>query len=472
MSYVTETIHGAVVAGGELTTPDNAKLDIKTLRERIPAHCFRPSTLRSLSFVVRDSAAYVGLLYGALYLEEVYRPNAYLGFLLRYVAFPYAAGIAMTGLWVLAHEAGHGAFSTNKKLADTVGFVIHSALMSPYFAWQSSHARHHQYANNISIDLNYVPPSHEEYRTLFRGKKQQQQQVAPNNEGGAHDHDHDHDDIYEDAPFVIFLRIVLQQVIGWYWYLLSHITAGPNSAPADEGVIKPGIAANDSISIQSPKKSRGWWDNSHYLPNSSLFRDDEKWKIVASDAGLLGMAGIVYALAQTYGFRTVLWTYLLPLMWVNHWIVMITYLHHTHVSLPKYAPESWTYLRGALATVDRDPGFVLRHMTHHIIDLHVVHHLFPRIPHYHAQEATDAMKPLLGEYYHSDKTSYWGALWKAFTECQWIAPDPEKTAKANVYTSDDAARRKAVDEQGILWYRSGRMPLPVVRMRSVKESTA
>jgi hypothetical protein len=53
-----------------------------------------------------------------------------------------------------------------------------------------------------------------------------------------------------------------------------------------------------------------------------------------------------------------------------------------------------------------------------------------RIPHYHAQEATDAMKPLLGEYYHSDKTSYWGALWKAFTECQWIAPDPEKTAKA------------------------------------------
>jgi bifunctional Delta-12/omega-3 fatty acid desaturase len=107
-----------------------------------------------MSFVLRDSAVYVGLLYGTLYLEKIY-PNAYLGFLLRYVAFPYAAGIAMTGLWVLAHEAGHGAFSTNKKIADTVGFIIHSALMSPYFAWQSSHARHHQFANNISIDLNY-----------------------------------------------------------------------------------------------------------------------------------------------------------------------------------------------------------------------------------------------------------------------------------------------------------------------------
>ena len=34
---------------------------------------------------------------------------------------------------------------------------------------------------------------------------------------------------------------------------------------------------------------------------------------------------------------------------------------------------------------------------------------------------------------------------------------------------DDAAevaRRKAIDEQGVLWYRSGKMPLPVVRMRS------
>lgn len=56
---------------------------------------------------------------------------------------------------------------------------------------------------------------------------------------------------------------------------------------------------------------------------------------------------------------------------------MITYLHHTSPTLPKYTPESWTYLRGALATVDRDPGFLLRHLMHHIIDLHVVHHLFP-----------------------------------------------------------------------------------------------
>jgi hypothetical protein len=69
-----------------------------------------------------------------------------------------------------------------------------------------------------------VPPSQEEYRTLFGSRKQK----ATGHEVEHHDHDM-HDDVYEDAPFVVFLRIVLQQVIGWYWYLLSHITAGPNS---------------------------------------------------------------------------------------------------------------------------------------------------------------------------------------------------------------------------------------------------
>ncbi|GAW20030.1 hypothetical protein ANO14919_095240 [Xylariales sp. No.14919] len=229
MSYVTETIHGAVVTGGELTTAGDVKLDIKTIREQIPEHCFRPSTLRSMSFVVRDLSIFIGLLYLALHVERT--ANTYVSFLTRYVAYPYAAGIAMTGLWVLAHEAGHGAFSTNKKVANTVGFIIHSALMSPYFAWRSSHARHHQFANNVSIDLNYVPPSREEYRTLFRGSKGQNEKTLKEAiHGGESEHGQDMlTDNFEDAPFVVFLRIILQQVIGWHWYLISHITAGPNS---------------------------------------------------------------------------------------------------------------------------------------------------------------------------------------------------------------------------------------------------
>lgn len=59
--------------------------------------------------------------------------------------------------------------------------------------------------------------------------------------------------------------------------------------------------------------------------------------------------------------------------------VAITYLHHTHPEVHHFEAESWSFVKGALATVDRDFGFVGRHLFHGIIDTHVVHHLFPLV---------------------------------------------------------------------------------------------
>lgn len=257
-------------------------IDIQQLRERIPAHCFKPSTSRSLGYLLHDLSILVGLLAAALWLDGHLDDYGY-GYarpIIRYVVYPSLAGLPLTGLWVLAHEAGHGAFSSNSLVAHSVGWVLHSALLNPYFSWRSSHGRHHQFANNISTDLNYVPPMRDEYTELFRGKI-------------------DLEHLVEDAPLYVLTRIVFQQAIGWPWYLLTHITAGPNS---------------------SPKKSRGWWDNSHYLPGSSLFRPSEFWYIIASDIGIAGTGFAIYTLGQKLGALTVVWTYLLPVMWVNHWI--------------------------------------------------------------------------------------------------------------------------------------------------------
>jgi omega-3 fatty acid desaturase (delta-15 desaturase) len=56
--------------------------------------------------------------------------------------------------------------------------------------------------------------------------------------------------------------------------------------------------------------------------------------------------------------------------------------------------KEWSYLRGGLTCLDRDYG--LLHRVTHDIGTHVVHHLFPQIPHYHLREATAAIKPILG----------------------------------------------------------------------------
>lgn len=133
------------------------RINIRQLRSRVPAHCFRSSTLYSLGWVLHDVAIYFGLLAAALYLQDrVSNLGSGGRILLCYFIFPFLAGIPLTGLWVLAHECGHGAFSTSGLVSNTVGLVLHSALMNPYFAWRSSHGRHHQFANNLKTDLNYV----------------------------------------------------------------------------------------------------------------------------------------------------------------------------------------------------------------------------------------------------------------------------------------------------------------------------
>lgn len=103
-------------------------------------------------------------------------------------------------------------------------------------------------------------------------------------------------------------------------------------------------------------------------------------------------------------------------------LVAITYLQHTHPSVPHYTAETWTYTKGALATVDRTIGFIGRHFFHEIIDYHVVHHLFSRIPFYKAEEATKAIQPLLGEKYHESKDeSFLYSLMTTFRKCIYVS---------------------------------------------------
>ncbi len=61
------------------------------------------------------------------------------------------------GFWVIAHECGHGAFSKNKVLETTIGYLLHSLLLVPYFSWQRSHAVHHRFTNNVTNGETHVP---------------------------------------------------------------------------------------------------------------------------------------------------------------------------------------------------------------------------------------------------------------------------------------------------------------------------
>ena len=239
---------------------------------------------------------------------------------------------------ILGHECGHSAFSPSDLLNNTVGFILHSFLLTPYFSWRSTHRKHHIYANNLARDHNYVPPRRDAYAASLTVAMDKLEEAT------------------EDAPIVTLLRILLQQLIGFPWYLLTNITA------ADGSLSRP--------------KSKVPLGNSHLAPMGPLFRPEEAWQIILSDVGLVTMGVLLWYASSMYSFSMVALLYIQPYMWANHWIVAITYLHHTHPKVPKFEDEAWTFMKGAMATVDREFGWVGKHIFHGIIEFHVIHHLF------------------------------------------------------------------------------------------------
>lgn len=107
-------------------------------------------------------------------------------------------------------------------------------------------------------------------------------------------------------------------------------------------------------------------------------------------------------------------------------LVAITYLQHTDPTIAHYNPASWTYVRGAAATIDRDIGFIGHHLFHGITETHVLHHYISTIPFYNADRASAAIRPIMGGHYRSaPKESLLGffkRLYTNFTICQWVEP--------------------------------------------------
>jgi omega-6 fatty acid desaturase (delta-12 desaturase) len=177
------------------------------------------------------------------------------------------------------------------------------------------------------------------------------------------------------------------------------------------------------------------WTN-HFDPNSLIFDKRHRQQVLISDAFLLGMCGLLTIFGHYMGgFSAVVKYWGIPYLYTNHWLVMITYLQHTDPSLPHYSAESWSFQRGALCTMDRNllgpvgpylmrsspflsfspsSSFLLTSSSSAdgICETHVAHHVSSKIPHYHAWEATEALKKFLGPHYHSTNESMFVSIWK------------------------------------------------------------
>mmetsp|Transcript_11884 Transcript_11884/g.26013 ORF Transcript_11884/g.26013 Transcript_11884/m.26013 type:complete len:430 (-) Transcript_11884:126-1415(-) len=357
----------------------------------IPKECFERSYIHSMYFVARDTALAAACAYAAYQTLSTDIPTDVLSldaltWFVGWNTYAFWMGCILTGHWVLAHECGHGAFSPSQTFNDIWGFVMHQALMVPYFAWQYSHAKHHRRTNNIMDGESHVPNNREEMGLGTKGERHSGYAVIHEAIG--------------DGPFGM-LQIFAHLVIGWPLYLMGLASTG--RLGSDGKVLQAGEIID------------------HYRPWSKMFPSKLKAKIAMSTLGVIGAWVGVFMAMKEYGVLPVTLWYIGPLMWNQAWLVLYTWLQHNDPSVPQYGSDEWTWVKGALSTIDRPYG-IFDFFHHKIGSTHVAHHLFHEMPFYKADVATEAIKAFLEPkgLYNYDPTPWYMAMWKIAKTCHYI----------------------------------------------------
>jgi omega-6 fatty acid desaturase (delta-12 desaturase) len=359
------------------------------VRAVIPLHCFERSIAHGFVTIARDMAVVaVFALVAYLLLDPVMPsvtadPVAFVTWAVGWNIYAFWQGTALTGLWVIAHECGHGAFSSSKTLNDIVGYVLHTALLVPYFAWQFSHKKHHIRTNHLLDGETHVPSSAKGFGVRPEGKLTGMAALA---------------DAVGDEAFA-GLQVVGHLLVGWPLYLLKNDTGGRRNA---DGTRKSGKDVLD-----------------HFRPSSKLFPERMQMKAALGTAGIFVVLAVLGWASTVYGVWAVANFYIFPYLWVNAWLVLYTWLQHTHLDVPHYDDAEWSWIRGALGTVDRPYG-IFDWFHHKIGSTHVVHHLFSEIPWYHADEATIHVRNRLGPLHNYDARPWYQAMWQTARDCHFV----------------------------------------------------
>jgi len=387
------------------------------LRSVIPKDCFKPETKTSLKYL---SVSVIGTTLCAIFGAQVllpYVPPTYANWfgsgILKFLwtssiwsTYAVVKGTVAMGLWVLAHECGHGAFSKNKSLQDKVGYILHSFFLVPYYSWQHSHAVHHKFTNHMDLGETHVPEPVETLKEDSVMNSEMKETAAVTNENGG--------TLGARKSMMKMLGVkwglrawgslqgFMHLIIGWPAYLWIGATGSPDRGMTNHYWPNP---------LTKPKN-----------PKQELFPGQWKRKVLGSDIGVAIMGAGLLAYSAWKGIPTMMAMYGLPLIVVNAWLVIYTWLQHTDVDVPHFSAAEHNYVKGALHTIDRpynklDPWGLIDFLHHQIGTTHVAHHFASTIPHYKAQAATDAIQKSYPDLYLYDPTPIPQALWRVCKGC-------------------------------------------------------
>ena len=136
----------------------------------------------------------------------------------------------------------------------------------------------------------------------------------------------------------------------------------------------------------------------------------------------MGVAGFVGTLCYYFTLRDIFYWYIGPYIITNGWLVMYTFLQHTHEDIPHFANAEYEFIHGALSTIDRPYNWLTNFLHHDIGSTHILHHINYKIPHYRARTITPKLRKLLEEegVYNYDDRLVLLAYYQTLKRCQYV----------------------------------------------------
>lgn len=296
---------------------------IAPVRDIIPETCYYRSTARSMAFAVRDIAAYLVVI-GVLAWVNVW-----------WLTLPLivVAGLVVSAMFIIGHDASHGAFSGKQKLNGTVARILMLPSLHVQEAWVLGHNRiHHGFTARQDMDFVWRPYTVEQYQALSRLGR-------------------------------------LRHRFEWSW-------AGSGAYYLRE------VWWNKMITFRPPARWARGIKRDRWLVIV--------WAILASGGAMtLGLLKTGTILGML-----LMWAKLIggPFIVFNQVIGWAVYVHHVGPEIRWWTRQEWTRWRAQMesTTILRVPRIL--NLVFHNIFIHVPHHVEMRIPWYRLPQAATAIE--------------------------------------------------------------------------------
>jgi omega-6 fatty acid desaturase (delta-12 desaturase) len=310
---------------------------LKPVLDVIPAEAYANPTGRGLFYFFRDLAIYLVAVAGLIAFANP----------LVVIPFEVVAILAVCGLFIVAHDAAHGALFKSKALNSIIGHIAMLPSWHVYEGWVLGHNRiHHAYTVRQGFDFVWHPYTPQEFAAMGRPAR-------------------------------------LRHRIEWSWL-------GAGAYYIRE------VWWNKMVVGKPPARWVGKIRRDRLIVLTYLV-------VTTAALGALGWA-------QTGTVAGVVWLWvrvlLIPFLGFSFTIGSFVHVHHVAPDIRWWKKREWTKFRGQVegTTILRmAPG---ANFFFHWIMVHIPHHVDMRIPMYHLELAAGAIKEAFPDEVHDQRLSF------------------------------------------------------------------